>query len=1481
MSLKRFFTLISLSIVFCAVFLVGNQALVLAQSSGSVDEAFFADMQFLSDNTKASLLFVPFPSNPDFTRHNLSDASVSKICLGASGTAGDCGNMGVNFGTVFRGDFYQKARTFGMKWTLEIADVGNSKDVIEAINMHGVDPNKVIVRFGIVGNGIGATQDPNSIIGFLEGVGKAVGGKEFYAIAGPNEPDLETWASPDCGQAPGGPDDPANPAQTAEKLWYGCVAPKLATFMNAVCDAKNSGQIPGNVKLLTPAFNMTSYSLRGLTAAMKTAGARFSDSCFDAVAGNIYPLGKSIKNYWTENGVADFLSSVGKPLIVTETGPISGDKDGSGDGKIPGYAKFPFPTYDADPLDYYLQPLKGLAPNASVGEIRQDLAYQGYQAYCATPRYSIDPRYGSEDLIDQFLRNNNGVMLTVSSNFELNAQNSLYPLFRDVEGNQWLTNSIEEFWGFSDTVTENYTTKELNSAPINSLLNQPQRCTQSVKTLYAIEEMCEKLEDPSTCTLYNRKIPSTELTTKELLAQYKTFTSGDNSPEKITNYCEKIVRDVKNKPLKDPLLITPLNIDRSYRLGFLVASLKQRRDEGDRVFNFLSTIERDGKKPGTPPHEVLVVAFKLPDILTNKGQVAAESSTTNSQKKSGSTGWNDAALLTRNVLLPQGKIDQAEEKGVQQRIETLQKANAEALQDGDNSIYCLAAGDAPGGIGSSLVCHDPLGKAVVDIINANALKCDEFLGKKAETSTQINDPAGLQIRNAPLFSDPFGRNLLANLFMAASDADRAKVYPQGRVEQGILDFVSYFQIYRDQWGANRGSDSTVDFYLVYPVGYDLEQVEKTVSGAFFTTSQIEALESDQYKKPYFEFDAEKRLTATTASQSFQDNSNCNYDAVTLRVICQTKTFTVSVASGGYDRLKILGGNLGYWMRTIQRKLNPLASETQKYFTGCRTTEEFLLGRCKERAPNTVDTRSEVLPSFCGTNQLYISNNKTNYFTLCKKTGGECEPAFEDDSAYFLDDSSQYSLQFSSRIIDGATLVTTNSVVAMNPAQNYTSATSFSRCGTGPHGVSAAIQVWYLPPSVPPEQVELERTWNDSGSRLISETGNNVWTNLTANFKVKPGYYLLRTETHGCLSRTTEWTATGGPLTTDRFKLGSSIIPVGVGATGREAYCAIATLNSNMPGGPSDSDVVEMDESFTCKLSKKYNITLNNNCGGLNGSGDLDLWRKLFEPDDAGGSNKLPGLASYEKVFGRKFVVPGGNLSCDNLFPNTVREAPCTEISNGDVDGSVGELPSFSIARWKNQGNNKMLDPVPGPESTFKLPADAAYREQLMAAINSASAKHQCDPLLLVAVLHSESAEFKNYTTENEATAMGVSQATRGAWNTWWTSGCHQPPTYTPPEARPGLDKRTDVNLAVDFLCRHILWTNVQAYPENRESFIINFALQWKPEYIGKSGGNVYGQIWNIHTPQADYVYRLWKELREKTNRAPMAPQSNYPGNQCG
>lgn len=184
----------------------------------------------------------------------------------------------------------------------------------------------------------------------------------------------------------------------------------------------------------------------------------------------------------------------------------------------------------------------------------------------------------------------------------------------------------------------------------------------------------------------------------------------------------------------------------------------------------------------------------------------------------------------------------------------------------------------------------------------------------------------------------------------------------------------------------------------------------------------------------------------------------------------------------------------------------------------------------------------------------------------------------------------------------------------------------------------------------------------------------------------------------------------------------------------------------------------------------------------------------------------------------------------------------------------------------------MLDPEPGADTTFKLPSDPAYREELMAAINSASAKHQCDPLLVLSVLHSESAGFVNGPENKDAAkAMGVAQITPGTWGIWWTGGCHQPPTFTAPEAKPGLDKRADINLSVDAACRLILWTDMQAYPEDNGKFVTSFAIR---------GGNFYGQIWNFHTPQADYVYRLWQELRNKTGRPAMAPQSGYPGTQC-
>lgn len=99
--------------------------------------------------------------------------------------------------------------------------------------------------------------------------------------------------------------------------YYRCVGEKLANYMNAVCGAGVSG-----VGLLSPVFNVSSYTFDPIVEAMKQAGANFS--CLDGIAVNLYndqyPSG-SISHY-----VGKTRSQFGaQPLYITETGMLERD----------------------------------------------------------------------------------------------------------------------------------------------------------------------------------------------------------------------------------------------------------------------------------------------------------------------------------------------------------------------------------------------------------------------------------------------------------------------------------------------------------------------------------------------------------------------------------------------------------------------------------------------------------------------------------------------------------------------------------------------------------------------------------------------------------------------------------------------------------------------------------------------------------------------------------------------------------------------------------------------------------------------------------------------------------------------------------------------------------------------------------------------------------------------------------------------------
>ena len=78
---------------------------------------------------------------------------------------------------------------------LQIADMGSIPSIIEAVNNSNGD---VIVRIG-VGSSSGGFDTPQAYIKFLKELGDSLPpGASVFAIAGPNEPDLEGWLSPEC-----------------------------------------------------------------------------------------------------------------------------------------------------------------------------------------------------------------------------------------------------------------------------------------------------------------------------------------------------------------------------------------------------------------------------------------------------------------------------------------------------------------------------------------------------------------------------------------------------------------------------------------------------------------------------------------------------------------------------------------------------------------------------------------------------------------------------------------------------------------------------------------------------------------------------------------------------------------------------------------------------------------------------------------------------------------------------------------------------------------------------------------------------------------------------------------------------------------------------------------------------------------------------------------------------------------------------------
>lgn len=1021
-----------------AGFVIGA-GVVFAQSSSFA--SFKEDLDFVRSQSAAVLLFTPLGSNPDptFAKHALTVEQLHLLC----GQTADCGNLGINFATMFKKGQYDKLKELGMHWALEIAEKGREANAASAINEN--PDARIIVRIGVSGNSGGFADykgNAEDYIAFLKNLSGMVGGKEFYAIAGPNEPDIEKWIAPECGSAPG--------TESADsQKFYDCIGPKLSSYMNAVCAAN----LPSNIKLLTPAFNMTSYTFTGIVQAMDKAGANWG--CFakqqTGFAGNLYPAGKSMKAYWNDEYTGktiQFLQSKGLKVYITETSAFS-----------------PLSSQDVNTIphdfsEFYIHPILGLTSNKTLAEgkekdavrnaIRDDLIRQGYEARCAAPGFNIelsqagidwmkkyllcrdDGKCNDGDIgdgaifggvkIDQFtetMNENTSIGQRVVSILTTDYRESLIPVFRDVDRVPQLKRSLEDFYGYKETSADQYNLAELKSSAINSLLSTNQRCTQSALSLLQRDEMCKKLQDPSTCALYDTKVPDTNLTMKELLDAYTAY-SGTSTDHEAN--CSKITAGTETE-LRKGMLNLPLHIDNAYRLAFLITSIRTKVPiTGDMMNLFQHPHRGELNESPDPPHVVIVSAFKVPDITTNKGTITGDSA-------SGHTDFNDPAMLTRDVLIPSTIKQELDKRGDQERkrlLDTGRVVGAQPQDDTTMEIQCEIKG-----VGGQQ-CKDPLTRALLDIINTQAVIEKENKQLVSETGNEsiynqvqkeqmfkldcddapteepafIFDPGELQPLDNPgrIFKADFGVALLENLFTDQShlrpgtfeydptyaDTESNKKDAPGGFHWGLK---SVFHVVAGNTFGDTGTKRAVKHFLVYPEGYDLKTIEAVMSGTFFTSQQIVALRDKALKYQRFNIKDDKVVfeggsisSGTITDFTVKDDGRyCDteyYDAegkLKHTDPCPTGSFSFTLfADKEPKHAGILGGRLGFWTHTIQQTLQRSQALTHKYLENCTSTEDFLLDQCGGATTSLVATDEDKDEAF----------DKLTSFTITYWNGSE-------------------------------------------------------------------------------------------------------------------------------------------------------------------------------------------------------------------------------------------------------------------------------------------------------------------------------------------------------------------------------------------------------------------------------------------------------------------------------------------------------------
>ncbi|PIR58616.1 MAG: hypothetical protein COU69_04650 [Candidatus Pacebacteria bacterium CG10_big_fil_rev_8_21_14_0_10_56_10] len=621
--------------------------------------------------------------------------------------------------------------------------------------------------------------------------------------------------------------------------------------------------------------------------------------------------------------------------------------------------EFVFNVCQGPQSDYFLYPIAGLAPPSSQPIpnpqrrqlIRQDLAAQGYQVQCSAP--SFVPEFVIEgDTSD--IPNNissglpNPIQLELEAEQVFDFSQVTIPLFRQGSSGSGggLFDSIENFFGFRDTSGPtggaDQANQSLRSAPIYSLLTLEQQCRQSKDILQTVDRMCNTLEFPQTCPLYDQPVPG--------LGQRATYRDAIAKLDAVK--CSNLD---KADPLdRDAILNVPYYLNQAYRLGFLVVSTKleetqQSPGNPSISFNFLEAA--DPQDPPQPDEQVRVIVFRLPDVGTNKNYFAQLD-----ENDPANIYYQDGLDLTRDVLRTQQQNQQFRRQVTDQRQQFQQ-----LLTDTSGPIITCNGAEP-------CTTDNPIVLALTDLINTHGQECNFSAEELPFEPTNTIGSSG-QVRAGAETSHDNARTI-------ESLADDS--ISQNVPNQLPYDFLSNLLWQAPYDGGQPGAKTSIESYLITPQGVELEDIQNTLAGVFFTLDTIQtaqAIEGTAELPRYLRVNDTFSEFRETGSRGFTYRRRTN-PAGELCVLDELGRLpdgcggqiNPAIQQQPQEAPRILGAVLGHWMVEIQKSLHGINSGFHRFLSSCQTTEDFLLGRCgDQQLPG--GQRGRQLTSFGGSCQL--------------------------------------------------------------------------------------------------------------------------------------------------------------------------------------------------------------------------------------------------------------------------------------------------------------------------------------------------------------------------------------------------------------------------------------------------------------------------------------------------------------------------------